>query len=85
MFKTIEIYIKCFAQVFADLFRFKIDMELSQLGFLSSIASEFENWFIHQSILKHNNGRYDFREKRMAFRIRHVENAQSLTLQILYN
>ena len=38
------------------------------------MASEFKNLFIHQTSLKHN-GRYDFRGKRMAFFIQHVENA----------
>ena len=78
MLKNIEIYINSlfrrFAQVLANLFRFKINIELSQLGFFSSMASEFKNLFIHQTSLKHN-GRYDFRGKRMAFFIRHVENA----------
>ena len=70
--------LRCFAQFLNNLFRFKIDIELSQLGFLSSMASEFKNLFIQQSNSKHN-GRYDFREKRMAFFIRH-----SLTSQISF-
>ena len=53
--------------VLADLFRLKIDIELSQLGFLLLIDSKrIEFFLIHQSILKHN-GRHDFREKRVAF------------------
>ena len=75
---------ECFAQGLTDLFRFKIDIKLSQVEFLSFIASKLKNMFSHQRILK-PNGRYDFREKRMAFFIRHVEKAHSLTLQILYN
>ena len=79
MLKNIEIYInslfRCFAQVLANLFRFKMDIELSQLGrFFSSMAREFKNLFIYQTSLKHNE-RYDFRGKRMAFFIRHVKKA----------
>ena len=40
--------------------------------FLSSTANDFKNLFSHQSILR-PNGRYDFREKRIASFIRHVE------------
>ena len=55
-----------------------IDIELLEVDFSRSyLASEFKNLLMslfliissktrHQSILKHN-GRYDFREKRMAF------------------
>ena len=76
MLKNIEIYIDSllgrFAHVLADLFRFKLDIELSKLGFLSSTANEFKNLFSHQSSLKHN-GRYGFRKERMTFLIRHFE------------
>ena len=47
---NIEIYINSlfrrFVQVLTNLFRFKIDIELFQLGFLSSMASEFKNLFV---------------------------------------
>ena len=71
---------QCLAQVsVVDLFRFKINIKLSQVEFLSFIASDFKNLFINQIILK-PNGSYDFREKRMEFFIRQVEKAHSLTL-----
>ena len=39
-------------EVLADPFRFKVDIELSQLGSLLFIASEYKDLFILQSILK---------------------------------
>ena len=53
MLRKIRDLYKFFAQVLADLFWSKIDIELSQLGFVSSMASELKNLFIHQSNSKH--------------------------------
>ena len=70
MLKNIEIYMKFGLESTRTLLKFlpmffwsKIDIELSELGFLLSIASEFRDLFVHQSILK-PNGRHDFRQKR---------------------